>query len=76
MPTATLETPPPPPSITAPLPSPKRLAVEPLKGQALLDVWADFIGCFEGPGDLSARHSEYFAEALIEKFERKKQRNA
>jgi len=34
--------------------------VGPLKGQALLDALAGYIGSFEGPGDLSERHSEYF----------------
>jgi len=50
--------------------------IEPLKGQALLDALAGYIGSFEGPGDLSERHSEYFAEAFIAKFERKRKRNS
>jgi len=50
--------------------------IEPLKGQALLDALAGYVGSFEGPGDLSERHSEYFTEALIAKFERKRKRNS
>jgi len=43
----------------------------PLKGKALIELVSPYIGSFQGPGDLAERHSEYFAEALLKKHERR-----
>jgi len=57
-------------------PSTKGERVKALTGKARIDALTDFIGCFEGPEDLSERHSDYFAEALNADFERKRKLSA
>jgi|GEM_PF-1280748 len=41
--------------------SPHKKPMKAFIGKARRDALANLIGCFEGPSDLSERHSEYFA---------------
>lgn len=39
------------------------------KGQTMLDVMADMVGCIKGgPSDLSRRHKDYYRQAMLKKY--------